>query len=97
MAKRHRHQCTKAIRDGQRQEAVTEVLTQQAPALGDATLVDTTIEREKTGFHVVGTFYAPQAPDKGTVQEIQDQLGQAIQAPVRLEIAVVPVAVVPAE
>jgi len=87
----------KAVRDSQRQEAVTEILMQQAPVLGNATLVDTSIEQEDTGFHIVGTFYAPQAPDRTTVQEIQDQLGQAIRAPVRLEIVVVPVALVPAE
>lgn len=86
----------KTVHDSQLQETVTEVLMQQAPALG-ATLVDTTIEREQTGFHVVATFYAPQAPDRSAVKDIQDQLGRAIQSPVRLEIVVIPVARVPAE
>jgi len=75
---------------------VSEVLMQRAPAQG-AMLVDTTIQREGTGFYVVATFYAPQAPDRSTVKEIQDQLGRAIQSPVRLEIVVIPIARVPAE
>jgi uncharacterized membrane protein len=86
----------KTVRDGQRQQTVTEVLTQEAPALG-ATLVDTTIEREAEGFHVVATLYAPQAPDRSTAKRIQDGLSRAIRVPVRLEIVVVPVARVPAE
>lgn len=86
----------KTVRDGQLQDAVSEVLMQHAPTQG-ATLMDTTIQREEAGFYVVATFYAPQAPDRSTVKEIQDQLGRAIRAPVRLEIVTVPVARVPAE
>jgi uncharacterized hydrophobic protein (TIGR00271 family) len=86
----------KTVRDGQRQQAVSEVLTREAPIIG-ATLVDTAIRREEGGYYVVATLYAPQPPDKSTVKRIQSELSQAIGAPVRLEIDVVPVARVPAE
>jgi uncharacterized hydrophobic protein (TIGR00271 family) len=84
------------VRDGQRRQAVSEVLMRETPAMG-ATLVDMNIEPEANGFHVVVTLYAPQPPDRNMVKRIQDELSRAIRAPVRLEIVVVPVARVPAE
>ena len=86
----------KTVRDGQRQQAVSEVLRQEAPIIG-ATLANSTMRREEEGFHIVATFYAPQPPDRNTVKRIQNELSRAIGAPVRLEIIVVPVARVPAE
>jgi hypothetical protein len=62
-----------------------------------AVLVDSAIDREADGFHVVATLYAPQPPDRRTVKRIQDDLSRAIGAPVRLEFVVIPVARVPAE
>jgi uncharacterized hydrophobic protein (TIGR00271 family) len=86
----------KTVRDGQRQQTVTQILTREAEALG-ATLVDAPVERQAKGFHVVATLYAPQTPDRSTVRRIQDELSRAVRAPVSLEIVVVPVARVPAE
>ena len=84
------------VRDGQRREAVSEVLAQEAPAMA-ATLVESTILRETEGFHVVATFYAPRPPERTTVKRIQSELATAIGSPVRLEVVVIPVARVPAE
>lgn len=86
----------RTVRDGQRQRTVTGRLTQEAPAMG-AVLVDSAIDHEPGGFHVVATLYAPQPPDRRTVKRIQDDLSRAIGAPVRLEFVVIPVARVPAE
>jgi uncharacterized hydrophobic protein (TIGR00271 family) len=84
------------VRDGQRREAVSAVLNKEAPAMS-ATLVESTIAREAEGFHVVATFYAPQPPDRTTVERIQSELATAIGSPVRLEVVVIPVARVPAQ
>jgi hypothetical protein len=62
-----------------------------------ATLVESNIQREAEGFHVVATYYAPQPPDRTTAKHIQTQLSRNIGAPVRLEIIVIPVSRVPAE
>jgi hypothetical protein len=75
---------------------VSEVLAREAPTIG-ATLVDFNMQREGKSFRVVATFYAPEPPDRNTVKHIQSVLSQAIGAPVRLEIVVIPVAWVPAE
>ena len=84
------------VRDGQRQQAVSEALTREAPAM-DAILVDFEVDREDGSFQVVATYYAPKPPDRSTVKRIQGALSGAIGAPVRLEVIVVPVARVPAE
>ena len=86
----------RGTRDGQRQRTVTERLAQEAPAMG-AVLVDSAIDHELGGFHVVATLYASRPPDRRTVKRIQDDLSRAIGAPVRLEFVVIPVARVPAE
>jgi uncharacterized hydrophobic protein (TIGR00271 family) len=84
------------VRDGQRQQVVRQVLAQEVPAL-NAVLVETDIQSEANGFHVVVTLYAPEPPDQDTVKGIQNKLTRAVGEPVRLELVVVPVARVPAE
>lgn len=86
----------KAVRDGQRQQAISELLAQETFAIG-AVLVDSDTQREVEGFRVVATIYAPKPPDKSTVKRIQSALSRAIGAPVRLELIVVPIARVPAD
>jgi len=84
------------VREGQRQQAVAEVLTRQARGLG-ATLADFDLQREGRSFYVEATLYAPSPPDRNAVKGMQNALSQAIGAPVRLEVVVIPVARVPAE
>jgi uncharacterized hydrophobic protein (TIGR00271 family) len=84
------------VRDGQRHQTVSEVLTQETPAL-EAILVDFTIDRDGESFRVEATLYAPQPPDRNTVKRVQDNLSRAIGEPVHLEIVVIPIARVPAD
>ncbi len=84
------------VRDGQRQQTVSEVLTREASAAG-ATLADFDLQRDGKGFRVEATLYAPSPPDRSTVRDIQSELSRAVGAPVRLEVVVIPVARVPAE
>lgn len=86
----------KTVREGQRKQAVVEVLDQEANAIG-ARFVNSEMQPVDQGFRVVATFYAPEPPDRNTVKRIQGELSRAIGAPVRLEIIVVPIARVPAE
>jgi uncharacterized hydrophobic protein (TIGR00271 family) len=84
------------VRDGQRHQTVSEVLTQETLALG-AFLVDFTIDQDGKSFRVEATLYAPQPPDRNTVKRVQDNLSRAIGEPVHLEIVVIPIARVPAD
>jgi uncharacterized membrane protein len=84
------------IRDGQRQQAVSRVLEEEAPAI-NAQLESFDVEHVGKTFQVTATFYAPSPPDRNTVKHIQNALSQAIGAPVYLELVVIPVARVTAD
>ncbi len=85
----------KTVRDGQRQQVVSEVLAREVSAVG-AELVDSDVQREARVTRVVATLYARTPPNGVTVRRIQDALSDAIGAPVDLEFVVIPAARVPA-
>jgi uncharacterized hydrophobic protein (TIGR00271 family) len=84
------------VQDGRRQRVVSEILTQEALTLGGR-LVESSIQQLDGEFSVMATYYAPKPPDRTTVKRVQDELSQAIRAPVHLEVVVVPIAQVTAD
>jgi uncharacterized hydrophobic protein (TIGR00271 family) len=84
------------IRDGQRQQEVSRVLEEEAPAI-NAQLESFDVEHIGKTFQVTATFYAPSPPDRNTVKDMQSALSRAIGAPVHLEVVVIPVARVTAD